>query len=239
MRRSPLCAAVGLMLLLAATAPVGARGAQNQSGVGPLVTTVGEHIIRRAPDRAFVIVTSESRARQSAEAQQQAARATSAIVAALKGAGVAADGIRTLAYAVHPEFDSSGGRQRLVGFVARQDLEVRIDDLDRLGAILDLAVGAGATTVTGVRFDLRDRRTLEREALRGAVADALARAEAAAAGAGRTLARVERIEETRLLAEPPRPWLLAARPAEAGPETPVAPGSVEIRAEVRLTAVLK
>ena len=70
-----------------------------------------------------------------------------------------------------------------------------IDALERLGDLLDAVVEAGATNVGGVRFDLRDRAGAEREALRQAVADARARAEAAASGAGLTIERVIRIED--------------------------------------------
>lgn len=230
---------VALLGVAAASWLISTVDAAQQPPGGALVVTAGEHVIRRAPDQAFVVVAAQSRARTSVDAQQQTARTVSTLVAALTGAGLAGDAVRTLQHAVHPEFDYSGGRQRLVGFVARQDLEVRVDALDRLGAVLDVAIGAGATTVAGVRFDVKDRRLLEREALKAAVADALARAEAAAAGAGRAIARVERIEEARVPAEPPRPLFMAARAAEAAPETPVLPGPVEIRAEVRLTAVLK
>ena len=66
-----------------------------------------------------------------------------------------------------------------------------------MGEILDLAVGSGATSVSGVRFDLKDRAAAEREALKRAVADARARADAAAAGAGVKVDRVLRIEEQR------------------------------------------
>ena len=58
-----------------------------------------------------------------------------------------------------------------------------------------LPARSGATSLGGVRFDLKDRSRLEREALRLAVADARAKADAIATGAGRTIDRIVRIEE--------------------------------------------
>ncbi len=81
------------------------------------------------------------------------------------------------------------------GYVARNSVEVRVDNVDRVGEYLEAAVASGATSLGGVRFDLKDRAKLEREALRLAVADARAKAEAAAAGAGRSIERIIRIEE--------------------------------------------
>ena len=85
----------------------------------------------------------------------------------------------------------------------------------RVGEILDLAVGSGATNVSGVRFDLKDRDAAEREALRLAVADARTRAEAAASGANLRVDRVLRIEEQRAVVEPPRPMMMMRQSAGA------------------------
>jgi uncharacterized protein YggE len=49
---------------------------------------------------------------------------------------------------------------------------VRLNAIERTGELLDLLVQAGATSVSGVRFDLKDRAGAEREALRLAVIDA-------------------------------------------------------------------
>ena len=82
---------------------------------------------------------------------------------------------------------------------------------------------------------------LEREALKRATADARARAEAAASGAGRTIDCVIRIEEpTGGRPMPPTPMMMMREAAVAAtPPTPVAPGELEIRATVVLTATLK
>ena len=93
------------------------------------------------------------------------------------------------------ESDWVNGRQVPEGYVARNMIEVRLDDIARVGEVIDLAVTSGATNVHGVRFDVKQRESLEREALKRATADARARAEAAASGAGRTIDRVLRIEE--------------------------------------------
>jgi hypothetical protein len=124
--------------------------------------------------------------------------------------------------------------------VARNDLEVTVTPVERVGEIIDATVGAGATSVADVRFELEDASALEREALRQAVATARLRAEAMAAGAGRAVDRIVRVEEEGAAAQPPRPVFRArAVAAEAAPDTPVTPGGVEVRARVRLTAKLR
>ena len=206
----------------------------------PVVITAGEGVVKRAPDRAWVSISAESRARSPREAQRANADAMTAVTAKLKGAGLAADAIRTVGYNIQPEFDFNNGKQTLRGYVARNSIEARVDDLARVGEVVDLAVGSGATTVGGVRFDLKDREGAEREALRLAVADAKARAEAAAAGAGSRIDAVIRIEEQGSGRPEPPPVMMTMRAGEAmGKETPITAGDLEIRATVRLTATIR
>ena len=153
-------------------------------------------MVRRAPDQAFVTVSVESRARNPRDAQRQNAEAMTAVQQRIAAAGVPKDAVRTLGYNIQQEFDYVEGRRVARGYLARNAVEVRVDAIDRTGDILDAAVQAGATSVASVRFDLKDRAAAEREALRLAVVDARARADAAAAGAGRAVDRVLRIDDT-------------------------------------------
>jgi hypothetical protein len=208
---------------------------------GDLLVATGEATVKVAPDRALVTVSAEARARSPREALRQTAEAMTAVRARLGTAGVAAEALRTLAYDLQPEFDYTNGRQVLKGYVARNQLEVTVDPVERVGEIIDAAVGAGATAITDVRFVVEDPGVPEREALRRAVRAARLRAEAMASGAGREIARIVRVEEDGAsLVPPPPPPVFRARAmaAEAAPETPVSAGQIEVTARVRLTARL-
>ena len=226
------------MLLVLGTAAIGAA-AETWSGP-PVLVTSGEATVRVAPNRAFVHVGTEGRAPAARDAQRSEAEAMTAVRRELKGAGLPDEAIRTLAYDLQQEFDYVGGKQMPRGFVARQTIEVRVDDVARLGDLLAKAVGSGAGQVAGIRFDVKERDQLEREALKKAVEDARARADAAAAGAGARVAGIVRLEEQRA-PDGPRPMMMARgmAAAEAAPvATPIAPGEIEIRAAVTLTSSL-
>ena len=155
-------------------------------------------------------------------------------------AGIPAEAIQTTAYNLQPEFDYANGKQTLRGYVARNQVEVRIDVLAKTGDIIAAAVGTGATNISGVRFDVKDREALEREALRMAVGDARRRADAAASGAGVAIDRVIRIEEQREMQDVPRPMTMVASRAEmAQTAVPVEAGQIEVRSRVVLTAAIK
>jgi hypothetical protein len=115
-----------------------------------------------------------------------------------------------------------------------------VDDLNTLGQVLDVAVGAGATSVGGIRFDLKDRASAEQQALQQAVADARAQANTAAQAASMKVERVLRIEVGRESPmPPPRPMPMRMEMAAAGGEPPISPGELEIRATVTMTAVIR
>jgi uncharacterized protein YggE len=226
-------------LALALAGPVGAR-AQQTTASHPVVITQGETVLRRAPDRAIVDLAVESRATTPTEAQQQNARAMTAVQGRLSALGLPASAVQTVSYNLQQEFDYQDGKQIPRDFLAAHTLEVTVDDISRIGSILDAAVQTGATTIRGIRYDLRDRAAVEREALKGAVADARARAEAMAAGAGGHLGRIVRLESTAAAQAVPRPFMSAVRAGapDEKVQTPIATGEIEIRGEVRLTAEL-
>jgi uncharacterized protein YggE len=201
--------------------------------------TSGEAIVRHIPDVAFVTLTVETRAKSPREAQRQNAEAVAGVQRQIVNFGLSKDAQRTLGLSLDQEFDNVNGRRIARDFVARNTLELKIDDVARAGEIADAVVQAGATSLNGIRFDLKDRTAAEREALRAAVADARARADAAAAGAGRTIDRVLKIQDSRTDGGPPRPVPMMMRAAEGAASTPVEPGLIEIRALATITASMK
>jgi uncharacterized protein YggE len=207
----------------------------------PVVVTSGEAEVKRAADRAWVTINVESRARDPKEAQSANIQAMNAVMQKLKSLSLSADAIRTTGVELNAEFDYANGRQTLRGYVARNTIEVRVDDIARVGEVISASVGSGATAIGGLRFDIKERAAAEREALRMAVENARARAEAAAGGAGMRVDRVVRIEDQRIAPPEPRP-MMALRTMEAQqgmPDTPVTPGNLTIRATVTLTAAIK
>jgi uncharacterized protein len=234
MKRSLLLILVTLLLVPAAATAQTARDF-------PVIVTTGQAEVKKAPDRAWVGINAESRSKDPKEAQRLNAAAMNAVMERLKAMNLGADAIRTTSYELHPEFDYANNRQTLRGYVARNAIEVRVDEIARIGDVLGAAVGSGATTVGGLRFDLRDRAGAEREALRLAVQDARARADAAAAGAGVQVAQVHRIEEQRMFEPGPRPMMremaVQSMAADAA-APPITPGTIEIRSIVTMTVTV-
>jgi uncharacterized protein YggE len=206
------------------------------------VQTFGEGLIETVPDRAWITVTAESRASNPRDAQKRNADAMNPVLDKLKAAGIPADAIRTVGYDLQQEWDFVNNRRVSRGYVARNSVEVRVDTIDRVGELLEIAVGSGATSVGGIRFDLKDRAKLEREALRMAVADARTKADSAAAGAGMKIERVLRIDAHPIGTPPPVPRYAMLREQASAADAsapPISAGQIEIRAQVTLTSLLQ
>lgn len=225
------CLVLGVMVLSSA--------AQAQTADPASIVVSGEGVIQVAPDQAWVRIGTESRSKVSKEAQQRNAEVMTAVQQKLAALGIRQDAIKTVVVDLQPEFDYRDGRQTLRGYVARNTIEVRIDEFAKIGDVLDAAVSSGATNVHDLRFDVKNRQTIEQEALKAAVGSAMTKASAVAAAAQRTVDRILRIEESFTGGGEPRPLVERAMMMKADATTPVAAGEIEIRAQVRLTVAIK
>ena len=203
----------------------------------PAIVVVGEAVVQAVPDRAWITVGAESRASSAREAQRRNTDLMTPVLEKLRSAGLPPDAIRTIGYDVQYEWDFVNNRRVGRGYVARNTVELRIDNVERVGEFLEIAAGSGATSLGGVRFDLKDRSQVQRNALRLAVEDARAKAQAVAAAAGRTIDRITRIEE-QPTSGGPQPMFRTAM-AEAGSAPPISTGQIEVSAVVRLTAAVR
>jgi uncharacterized protein YggE len=227
-------------LVLVALAAPAARGAQAPST--PTIVTEGSATVKRAPDQAWLTMATDTRDPQADAARRKSAASMKAVQDALRQAGLPADAIRTTGFSLAPDLEWNNGRSTVKGYIVHNQIEARIDALDRLGQVIDAVNATGDTTLTvsGPRFDLKDWSEAERDALQRAVQAALARAEAIAAGAHRTVGPIVRLEERNVSGPPPQPRFMAAEGMRAAQApTPITPGEIEISADVSLTAELR
>lgn len=225
---------IALMGVILCSSPAGAQTVEP-----PHLVVTGEGIVKATPDRAWISIGAESRSKVSKDAQQRNAEAMTAVMQKIAAFGIAKDAIKTTAIDLQMEFDYANGKQTPRGYVARNTVEVRVDDLAKLGDVLDAVVNSGATMIHGLRFDVKQREQVEAAALQAAVKNAMAKSQAIALGANRAIDRILKIEELSGGSEPspvPRQYAMAAR---ADASTPVAAGEIEIRAQVRMTVAIK
>ena len=202
------------------------------------IIVTGEGVVKATPDQAWVSIGSETRSKISKDAQQRNAEAMTAVIQKIMSFGIQKEAIKTTAIDLQMEFDYANGKQTPRGYVARNTVEVRVDELPKLGDVLDAVVNSGATNLHGVRFDVKQRDQLEAAALQTAVKNASAKAQAIAQGSNRAVDRILKIEEVSS-GGGPVPMMRQMAMARADTATPVEAGELEIRAQVRLVVAMK
>ena len=182
-----------------------------------VIRTSGTGEITLAPDWASVTLAVASRAATASEAARANARTVAAVWDAIARAGVPRDSVKSMSSGVQPVIDYEQER-RIVGYVAETSLHVPVRDLERLGALIDAALAAGATELRGVQPRSTREDAVRAEVLTQAVVAARADAETLAAAAGGRLAGLIELATTGEGAMPvPRLEMLQARAQDAGP----------------------
>jgi uncharacterized protein YggE len=168
-------------------------------------------------------------------ALQSASRQMQRVIGAVKATGVAPADIRTQSISVTRLVTRlKGGRTRFRGYRSSQSIRVVVHDIERTGIIVQRAVAAGATRVSGPEFFVFNPALSYREALARAFDDAKAEAQALADRAGARLGAVLSIEESTDVEPFPAPE--AAAPLAPGvadaPAPPVQAGESRLEATV-------
>jgi uncharacterized protein YggE len=228
-----------LSALLLTVIPIALRAQEPETRPQPRTLHVtGVGTIEREPERANILLAVESLESTARQASQANATKMDAVLVALRRLGIMPPRVKTISYYLRPEYaaDRGGREPRIVGYRAVNMVQVRVDTITRVGAVIDAAIGAGANRVANLSFELRDPDAARIEALRIAVSKARAEAQAIAAAAGQRLGPpltihssyqpIPYMDMQRGMAE-----MAAAVPA---PPTPIEPGMVSLMATVSI-----
>jgi uncharacterized protein YggE len=213
-----------LVVALALT-PLPARAAER------LVTVTGEATVAVAPDMVVIRIGVTSQGKTAREASDANARQMTAVMAAIKDAGIAERDMKTSRLSLQPQYDPNrNAPTRLLGFLVSNRLTLKIRDLAKLPGILDRAIGAGTNEMSGIEFAVSEQSKLLDQARGEAIADAHRKAELYARAAGAKVGPVMEIAEAGS-APPLRP----TGAARAAASIPFAPGEQTLRVVVTVT----
>jgi hypothetical protein len=188
--------------------------------------------IELPPDMATLVLGEETTAPTAAAAARSNAELMTRVVATLKAAGVADRDTQTSQLSLAPQYAYEPNQPpRLTGYQASNQVRVTIQDLTRLGRIVDSVVGAGATNVGQITFGLTNPVSAENSARVAAVKALEDKAALYAQATGYRIGRLVNLSESG----PERaisPLPMMALAARAEPTTPIATGQIKIRIDV-------
>ena len=146
--------------------------------------------------------------------------------------------LKTISYSLNPtyQYHPNGEEPTITGYSAVNVVQVTLDDLAKIGTVIDSATLAGANHVQGIQFTLRDQDAVRAEALRQAATRARAEADVLAAALALKVVRVLSVEENSPRVVPVRAYMGAPRTtAVTATATPVEAGTLDVTADVMLT----
>ena len=209
--------------------------AQLPAAARPTVGATGNASVFVQPDQVQIDATVTTRAMTAQDAGSQNATQTAAVLSALTQLLGAGSNIKTVGYSLSPIYNyPTGGTPTLAGYTASNTIEVTLSAISMAGQVIDTATQAGATTIAGLRFGLKDSEPARRQALQQATAVAKSHADSMAGALGGTVGTIVLVQEgisTRPIVTP-----LAA--SASATTTPVQAGLVEVDATVTLEALL-
>ncbi|MEM6384630.1 MAG: SIMPL domain-containing protein [Pseudomonadota bacterium] len=150
-----------------------------------------------APDMATLRLGITREATTAEEAMREMADAAEKLLEEVASAGIAASDVQTTSINLNPIWEQSGARpQQIRGYAAATQVNLKVRNLDDLGALLDMVVAGGVNQLNGLRFGIADLSPLEAEARADGVLRARAMAETLAIAADVTLGDVVTILES-------------------------------------------
>jgi uncharacterized protein YggE len=241
----PIAGLAGLVVGLAAGPVLGASAAPGITAGGAdstpqhTISVTGSGHVFVTPDTADVRLGVLVQRPTVANARADAAASMTAVLAALKKAGIADKDIQTSAFSLQPVFDysQSGKAPRITGYELRNGVSVTVRNLDNLGPALDAALAAGATTLDSLSLRVADPATAQRQAREQAVADAKAKADTLAKAAATSIIGVASISES--VAAVPWPTYREALGAVADKAaTPIEAGTTDVEITVNVVYLI-
>jgi uncharacterized protein len=251
------------LALLAAAAPVPAAAqplpAQGMTSLGPnsaLLSLTAEGRSRRTPDMAIFNAGVVTQGQTAAQALAENSRRMEGVVAALRRAGVAERDIQTSSLSIHPRYSNPEREAmiraretrepyvpppeppapRIVGYDARNSVQVRLRRVGDMGRIVDALAQSGANEIHGPSFTVDEPRAALDEARTAAVAEARQRAELYARAAGMRVVRILSITEAGgfypvqdIMVTGSRVGMMAPPPP---PPPPISPGELSLGVNV-------
>jgi uncharacterized protein YggE len=206
-----------------------------------MISVTGEASISVPPDLAEVDGGVTTQAKTAREASDANNKAMAAVLAALKGAGVAEADIRTSRLSLSPQIaptrSGNDAPPAIVGYRASDRVTIRVHDMTKVANTVDTLLAAGANDIGGVNFMVSNASKWLDEARPKAIADARRKAEIYAKAAGVSIGAPLSISEEATGGPIPRQVFKGGMAAAA--PTPIAAGDETLTITISVSYEIK
>ena len=205
------------------------------------VTVSGSGTAEVTPDRATVHMSIVAREATIKAAQAKAADVAGRVLELADDMDISRDHVDTTGVSARPDYrwNRESEEPEMRGFIAERQITIRLEDLDRLGELVEGAVDAGVNQVSPPQLDSSKRKAMYRQALQAAAEDARTNAEQLAGALDAGIGQVLSISSGSAAQWPPNPYRAGAlmASADAGGSESYNPAEMSVNASV--TAVFE
>lgn len=216
--------------------------AHDEAREKPALTVTGQGQIVLAPDTVFVTFGIETAGKTLAEVQGQNQVIGNKVADRLRGLQIEKERIQTASYTVSPQYKPPAKRAEaptappeIIGYIVSTTMTVEVRKLDKVAAVIEEAIAAGANQFQGLHWALRDEQQAKLAALKQAAAKAREKAGALSEALKVPLIRLLTVTEESHVVRPLPKMARSMMAVEGGgAEMPVFSGEIKVDATVTL-----
>ncbi len=208
-------------------------------GDAKTITSTGTATMTALPDEAEVYIAVETLEKSAQLSKDKNAAIVDKIYAALYKESIPRENIETQYFNIYEEFDWTEDGQKSKGFKTVHTLNVKTNNFNSIGDIIDASVDSGATSIQSIQFILSDamQKVLKKDALKEASADARGKAEAIAEGLNAEIGSIVAVSDLEYNYGPYRYLESAVASSDTAmlTKTEISPGKLDVTASVEVT----
>jgi len=225
--------AIVMVSAVAVVRPQGIQTTTESTGIKTLQVS-GVGTVTASPDEAVLLLAVQTQAESATQATADNAAIMTKVMDALANAGVDKNSVETSSYTLTPIYENKPDQTmpaKIVGYTARNAIQVTLKDLSLVGKALDAAISAGANEVQGIifTFSTTTLAALQKQALQLAIQNADGEARTMASSLGVSI--VGPISVTPGYMFQPTYERMGATTNQ----TPIQPGTLQVTATVQVT----
>jgi len=190
------------------------------------MTLTGHGQVSAVPNTVIIHLGVQTTGDNLVAIQSENAQKTQAILQALQRMGIT--DVKTFQYSIDKLYDYEDGRQIDKGYSVRDILEIKTNNINIAGNIIDTSVNMGANVVDLISFDVSNREIYYQQALNLAVLNAIQKAKSISMNLGIKTDPVP-VHITENSSSPIQPYQTFQRELAS---TPIVPGNLQIEALV-------
>lgn len=235
---------VVLILLIAVLVyPVAVNAHDESETEKPTLTVTGNGQLSLAPDTAFVTLGMETAGKSLAEAQKLNHAVMQKVSERLRELQIEKERIQTASFTVSPQYkpppkrpaDVPPAPPEIIGYMVSNSVTVEVRNLEKVGAVIEEALAAGANHFHGLHWALRDEQQAKLGALKQAAAKAREKAAALSEALKVKLIRLfSATEESHVVHPMPKVARSMMAMDGGGGEPPIFSGEIKVEATVTL-----